>query len=150
VPPDLLILDEPWSGLDAAAHGVLGGILDEIVQAGGTVVFTDHREAISRSHSTISYGVEAGRVAPIEQSARRERVSTSHVLLTDPAGGDRPRPIDWHTLAGVLGVTPTAEFISIEVGSDTCDALLTAALRGGWSVAEVRRAESGKKDAWGH
>jgi ABC-type Mn2+/Zn2+ transport system ATPase subunit len=154
VPPGLLILDEPWSGLDAAAHGVLGRILDEVVRDGGTVVFTDHRESISRSHSTLSYRVGDGRVALIEPGVRPERLATSHVVLTGRGGGsDAPREIDWLALAGVLGVTPTAEFVHLQVSSGSCDDLLMTALRGGWSVAEVRRDgppghEGGDGDAW--
>jgi ABC-type multidrug transport system ATPase subunit len=63
VPPSLLVLDEPWSGLDAAAHGILGRFLDEVVRDGGTVVFTDHRESTDGSHATIAYRLEDGRIA---------------------------------------------------------------------------------------
>ena len=62
VPPALLVLDEPWSGLDPAAHTVLGRILDDVVRGGGTVVLTDHRESISGSAATIACRVEGGRV----------------------------------------------------------------------------------------
>jgi ABC-type multidrug transport system ATPase subunit len=43
VRPQLLVLDEPWSGLDASAHGVLAELLDEVAAGAGAVVFTDHR-----------------------------------------------------------------------------------------------------------
>ena len=59
VPPSLLVLDEPWSGLDTAAHGVLGRILDEVVRGGGTVIFTDHREP---ARAAIAYRIEDGRI----------------------------------------------------------------------------------------
>jgi ABC-2 type transport system ATP-binding protein len=42
VPPDLLVLDEPWSGLDTAAHQVLAALLRDVLADGGTVVYTDH------------------------------------------------------------------------------------------------------------
>ncbi|MET0494555.1 MAG: ABC transporter ATP-binding protein [Actinoplanes sp.] len=42
VPPGLLVLDEPWSGLDQAAHGVLAALLSEVLTDGGMVVYTDH------------------------------------------------------------------------------------------------------------
>ncbi|MFK0017368.1 ATP-binding cassette domain-containing protein [Streptomyces sp. NPDC091027] len=49
VDPGLLVLDEPWSGLDADAHGVLAEIMTEVAASGGTVVFTDHRECHARA-----------------------------------------------------------------------------------------------------
>ncbi|AGL14045.1 ATP/GTP binding protein NosF [Actinoplanes sp. N902-109] len=58
VPPDLLVLDEPWSGLDAAAHDVLGELLHEVPAA----VFTDHREALTAGLATRTYALDpAGR-----------------------------------------------------------------------------------------
>jgi ABC-type multidrug transport system ATPase subunit len=45
-PPGLLVLDEPWSGLDAAAHTTLRELIGEVAAAGGAVVLTDHRETV--------------------------------------------------------------------------------------------------------
>ncbi len=64
VPPDLLLLDEPWSGLDTSAHDVLGDLLHEVVGRGGSVVLTDHHEAVARAHATVSYTVTGGRLVP--------------------------------------------------------------------------------------
>ena len=47
VAPEVLILDEPWSGLDASAHGVLDAMLREAAAAGAAVVVTDHREQVA-------------------------------------------------------------------------------------------------------
>src|SRR5437868_7304884 len=59
VPPRLLILDEPWSGLDSSAHGVLTELIAEVATAGGTVVFTDHREVVTEAVAGEVYRVEA-------------------------------------------------------------------------------------------
>ncbi|MFH8344080.1 ATP-binding cassette domain-containing protein [Streptomyces sp. NPDC018045] len=40
--PELLVLDEAWTGLDPAARDVLDRAVTERVAAGGTVVFVDH------------------------------------------------------------------------------------------------------------
>ncbi|GCD42160.1 ATP-binding cassette domain-containing protein [Streptomyces paromomycinus] len=40
--PELLVLDEAWTGLDPAARDVLDRTVAERVAAGGTVVFVDH------------------------------------------------------------------------------------------------------------
>ncbi|MGW0547487.1 ATP-binding cassette domain-containing protein [Streptomyces altiplanensis] len=40
--PELLVLDEAWTGLDAGARGELDRVVAERVAAGATVVFVDH------------------------------------------------------------------------------------------------------------
>jgi ABC-type multidrug transport system ATPase subunit len=42
-PPRLLVLDEPWTGLDAPAQRVLADLIGEVATMGGAVLFTDHR-----------------------------------------------------------------------------------------------------------
>jgi ABC-2 type transport system ATP-binding protein len=41
--PDLLVLDEPFSGLDPIAMGALGELLAEVAAAGATVLFSSHQ-----------------------------------------------------------------------------------------------------------
>lgn len=60
--PGLLILDEPWSGLDSSAHGALSELIAETAVAGSAVVFTDHRESVSRVKASARYEIEGGRV----------------------------------------------------------------------------------------
>jgi ABC-type molybdenum transport system ATPase subunit/photorepair protein PhrA len=60
--PDLLILDEVWSGLDAAFRGVLGELLDELVAAGTTVVMISHHDDDLPAFIRRSYLVEQGRL----------------------------------------------------------------------------------------
>jgi heme exporter protein A len=40
--PQLILLDEPYTGLDAQAVAMLNETLDEIVKAGRTVILTTH------------------------------------------------------------------------------------------------------------
>ncbi|NNE10216.1 MAG: heme ABC exporter ATP-binding protein CcmA [Gemmatimonadetes bacterium] len=41
--PDLLLLDEPFTGLDASGADILETLLREATEAGGSVLFTSHR-----------------------------------------------------------------------------------------------------------
>jgi ABC-2 type transport system ATP-binding protein len=41
--PDLLVLDEPFSGLDPIAIGAMAGLLAEVAAAGATVLFSSHQ-----------------------------------------------------------------------------------------------------------
>jgi ABC-type multidrug transport system ATPase subunit len=43
VRPSLLVMDEPWEGLDAQARRELPLIIADVADAGGTCVFSDHR-----------------------------------------------------------------------------------------------------------
>jgi ABC-type multidrug transport system ATPase subunit len=59
-PPDLLVLDEPWSGLDASVHGTLWELIAGIAAGGAAVVFTDHRESVVSASATRICTIDAG------------------------------------------------------------------------------------------
>ncbi|WP_345629744.1 ABC transporter ATP-binding protein [Rugosimonospora acidiphila] len=172
IAPQLLVLDEPWSGLDAAAHGVLGEIISEVVDAGGSVVFTDHRESVIGAHAAHRYTIQAGRVTAVAGGGTiprelvgwpvdADRTASRQQPADGPPGGQdgtalpsacvvlfaprraRPREVDWSGLPGVVDLTPVAGGVRIRVTAHACDALLLRALRAGWSVAEVRRDAAG-------
>jgi ABC-type multidrug transport system ATPase subunit len=137
VPPGLLVLDEPWSGLDAAAHGVLGEVLREVTEGGGIVVFTDHREAVGRRHAVTAYGILEGRVSRLERPTVTVEAEPSRIVLADPTG--RARHLDWDRLPGVLAAGPRGPRLHLAVQDTESDELLLTALRHGWSILEVRR-----------
>ncbi|MFB9575467.1 ABC transporter ATP-binding protein [Streptomyces yanii] len=138
VEPGLLVLDEPWSGLDADAHGVLAEITTEVASSGGTVVFTDHRESVTRARATRTYTVSKGRV-----SLRRpepwatEQRPASDVVLTAGGDGRVPQDLAWEQLDGVLTVSRDVTGVRMRVGRESTDALLFTALQHGWSVERV-------------
>ncbi|WP_308114728.1 ABC transporter ATP-binding protein [Streptomyces sp. ISL-12] len=142
VPPRLLILDEPWSGLDASTHGVLASVITEVASGGGTVVFTDHREAVTRSVATEVYRIEAGRLgeaSAVAPDTADPRASVSEVVLRAP--GPWPAAlVDALTRAeGVRSVTPEGEHgVRVRVPRGHCDTLLLTALHAGWSVDALR------------
>jgi len=43
VPPQLLVLDEPWEGFDADARDLVPTLVAEVAAAGGMVLVSDHR-----------------------------------------------------------------------------------------------------------
>ncbi|URM89197.1 ABC transporter ATP-binding protein [Streptomyces sp. MRC013] len=138
VEPGLLVLDEPWSGLDADAHGVLDGIMAEVAGSGGIVVFTDHRESVTRTRATRTYTVGGGRVAPRGAEPRPTgHPPPSDVVLTAGGGGRVPRDPVWEERDGVLAVSRHASGVSMRVTRESVDALLLTALRHGWSVERV-------------
>ncbi|WOX20900.1 ATP-binding cassette domain-containing protein [Streptomyces solicathayae] len=137
VPPGLLVLDEPWSGLDTSAHGVLAEIMAEVAEAGGAVAFTDHREAVTRAHASVAYAVEGGRVRPAEPPAPRAPVAEA--VFAHPDDGRVPEPVDWAALPGVRAASGDAAGTRVRVERPHADALLRTALDHGWSVAALSR-----------
>jgi ABC-type multidrug transport system ATPase subunit len=53
-PPQLLVLDEPWSGLDSTAHETLSELLTETAAAGAAVAFTPTRSSAQRPPGSAS------------------------------------------------------------------------------------------------
>jgi ABC-2 type transport system ATP-binding protein len=62
--PGLLVLDEPWEGLDAETREKVPAIITEIVTAGGSVLVSDHRGETARLAGAHVWRVERGAVRP--------------------------------------------------------------------------------------
>ena len=60
--PDVLILDEPFSGLDPVATDELGRVLDEISARGATVVFSSHQLDLVESRCSSVAIIDKGRL----------------------------------------------------------------------------------------
>jgi ABC-2 type transport system ATP-binding protein len=60
VPPGLLVLDEPWEGLDAAARTLIPEIVAEVTAAGGSVLVSDHRNEIAGLPGALTWTVADG------------------------------------------------------------------------------------------
>ena len=56
-PPGLLVLDEPWEGLDAVARTLIPEIVAEVTAAGGSVLVSDHRGEITALPGAIHWTV---------------------------------------------------------------------------------------------
>ena len=61
-PPDLLILDEPFAGLDQQTRAELPLIIDEIATGGGMVVVSDHQNQLQNFPGADHWLVEDGAV----------------------------------------------------------------------------------------
>lgn len=90
--PDLLVLDEAWTGLDTAARDELDRAVGARVLAGATVVFVDHDPRRLAAGVDVAYRLEGRALAPaglpalpLEQPGPRVRIDA-----TGPAGGALP------------------------------------------------------------
>ncbi|MFD0274162.1 ABC transporter ATP-binding protein [Kitasatospora sp. NPDC127111] len=135
VRPELLVLDEPWSGLDASAHGVLGELIEEVAAEGGAVVFTDHREAVTETRATGVHVIgEGGRVTGRGGRPVADAAAVAEIVLRVAADGAGPAGPDWDALPGVLSAARRGDALVLRVERRHSDAVLLAALRHRWSV----------------
>ncbi|MEU5692252.1 ATP-binding cassette domain-containing protein [Actinosynnema sp. NPDC020468] len=114
---DLLVLDEPWSGLDAAAGAVLGELL---VATEAAVLLTDHHGHDLPGSRVLGLGTTGSVGVVIEL----DRVGESLALLS--------------ALDGVFEAREVGAGARVEVRSGHSDAVLAEALRLGCSVRSVR------------
>ncbi|MEU9377215.1 ABC transporter ATP-binding protein [Streptomyces sp. NPDC048255] len=142
IDPGLLVLDEPWSGLDADTHGVLAEIMAEVAGAGGAVLFTDHRESVTRAAATRTYAVERGQVRPVAEEGEPATAlrSLADLVLAAPARGPEPGVLAWEALDGVLSVRHERTGVALRVDRGRVDSVLLTALQHGWSVVRVAEA----------
>lgn len=142
VPPRLLVLDEPWSGLDASAQAELAGIMREIADSGGAVVFTDHRESVVRTNADIVYQVTGGRVA-LDRDAGQEAPAPTRLVLRAPSG--LVRSAEWEARDGVLDVQADSDRIVVHVSASHADRIVLSALHDGWSLVTAAPADQGDR-----
>jgi ABC-2 type transport system ATP-binding protein len=127
--PPVLILDEPFSGLDPIGTDVLGAVVRECATAGAAVLFSSHQlelvERLCDRVAVVDRGriVAAGRVEELRASRARPRV---RVELDGAVDG-------W--LDGVAGVRVVARdadgvLVELDPGADD-QRLLDAARRAG-------------------
>ncbi len=62
VPPGLLVLDEPWEGLDALTKLEIPTIIEEVRASGGSVLVSDHRGEAVNLPGAMRWTVAEGRV----------------------------------------------------------------------------------------
>jgi ABC-2 type transport system ATP-binding protein len=130
--PELLILDEAWTGLDTAARARLDAAVTERVDRGGTVVFVDHdprrlAEAAPTVHRLA--GSQLITSAPARSAPR-------HAVLIEASGpGAPPLPTGLSP-----HVTPGPDTIRITVPPQDSDTVLRALLTADppWHVHAVR------------
>jgi ABC-2 type transport system ATP-binding protein len=74
VTPGLLVLDEPWEGLDAVTRSLLPEIIGEVLAAGGSVLVSDHRGEAVNLAGAARWQVADGRVEVLSGLPRQRAV----------------------------------------------------------------------------
>jgi ABC-2 type transport system ATP-binding protein len=125
--PSILVLDEPFSGLDPVAVDVMSGVLREKAAAGVPVIFSSHQlELVERISDRVGI-IAAGRMVAVG-SVDDLRVGDDTVI--DVYG---PCSTDWtHTVPGVSVLTQSGEHTRVKLDDGIDDQeVLRAALAAG-------------------
>lgn len=85
-PPDLLILDEPWEGLDAATRDLVPGIVLGVAARGGSVLVSDHRGETVRLPGAATWTVADGTLSTAAADTGPRCVVEVAVSAADLAG----------------------------------------------------------------
>ena len=114
--PDVLILDEPFSGLDPVATDAMADALTEFSRRGTPVIFSSHQldlvERLCDRVGIIRDGalVAEGTVAELRRNAGHRQLQ---IALTGA-------PENWaRTLPGVKVITEREDMVTLEVGPET-------------------------------
>jgi len=141
--PDLLVLDEPFNGLDPVGVDVLSGVLRDRVEAGAAVVFSSHQlELVERLCDEVTI-VDAGRVVAAGAIGALRREHAHPVLRIELAGGDTAWASPPTGLPGTRSVRSVNGSVLVELDDGADDqALLDAARAAGRVVAFVHELPS--------
>ncbi|MGV9612327.1 ABC transporter ATP-binding protein [Nocardia xishanensis] len=133
--PSLLILDEPFSGLDPSAVDSMADLLREYASMGVPVLFSSHQLDLVERLCDRLVILAAGRV--VGQGSVDELRSTGSTRYRLAVGGD---PGWLHSYAGVRVLQTNGSSVLLELDGATTEALLGEALARGpvRELAEVR------------
>ena len=121
--PDLLVLDEPFSGLDPIAMGVMGELLSGLAAGGTTVLFSSHQLDLVQDLCQDVVIIEHGRVVLAgELSELRAKIPQRFIDIRYRG----PAP-DWSRLTPATVIEAADGVARLRVGPDTdIAAVLTA------------------------
>jgi ABC-2 type transport system ATP-binding protein len=122
--PDLLVLDEPFSGLDPIAMGNMSELLAEVAAAGATVLFSSHQLDLVEDLCQDVVIVDRGRVV-LAGELESLRAKAAQRVVDIRFDGPAPR---WEGTARVDVREVRDGFVRLVVGKDTDLRLILAQL----------------------
>ena len=125
--PDLLVLDEPFSGLDPVGVDLMSDVLKDEVAGGAAVIFSSHQlELVERISDRIGI-IANGKMVAVGSV---EELRSGDADVIDVYG---PRSADWaKAVPGLTVLSHEGEHTRVELDTETDDqAVLQAALAAG-------------------
>jgi ABC-2 type transport system ATP-binding protein len=123
--PDLLVLDEPFSGLDPIAMGVMGELLSGLAAGGTTVLFSSHQLDLVQDLCQDVVIIEHGQIVLAgELSELRAKIPQRFIDIRYRG----PAP-DWSRLTPATVIEAADGVARLRVGPDTDIAAVLTAVR---------------------
>ena len=123
--PDLLVLDEPFAGLDPIAIGAMAGLLSGLAAGGGTVLFSSHQLDLVQDLCQDVVIIEHGRIVLAGELAELRAKVPDRFIDIRYRG---PAP-DWSRLAPATVIEAADGVARLRVGRDSDVAAVLAAVR---------------------
>jgi ABC-2 type transport system ATP-binding protein len=143
--PQLLVLDEPWSGLDADTHQILTKCLARQRESGAIILLAEHREAAVEASADVVYRLAGGKLTEEKRVEPRQDGRAGSVAITLGAKAEMKDSNAGEALKKLPGVRAARwadSRVHLEVAAAKSDAVLMEALRAGFTVYEVRVTEA--------
>ncbi|MFE5038805.1 ATP-binding cassette domain-containing protein [Streptomyces sp. NPDC056683] len=139
--PELLVLDEAWTGLDAEARAELERAVAERTAAGGAVLFVDHDPRRLGGAPDAVHQVVDGTLRPRTAHATSPTGPHTVVTVRGPAGGRLPGDV---TRTAVSAAEPAPGTYRLTVPASHSDVVLRALLTAHppWHVVSVSPADN--------
>ncbi|MDB2260577.1 ABC transporter ATP-binding protein [Halorubrum ezzemoulense] len=145
--PDLLVLDEPSSGLDPAGAKEMREIVRAEAERGATVFFSSHiLEQVDAVCDHVGILRDGELVAEDSVEGLREAVGGEETLDVAAAGADDEAVAAVRALDGVSGVTRDGDELVVNCDSDTKTEVIAALEDAGVAVADFHTREASLED----
>jgi ABC-2 type transport system ATP-binding protein len=145
--PDLLILDEPSSGLDPAGAKEMRDVVLEEAERGTTVFFSSHvLEQVEAVCDRVGILRGGELVAEDTVSGLRDAVGTGSTLRVVTAGDARPDPSALVRVDGVESVSVEGDALSVSCDRDAKTAVLAELASQGVEVTDFETREASLED----
>ena len=145
--PDLLILDEPSSGLDPAGAKEMREIVRAEAERGATVFFSSHiLKQVDAVCDRVGILRDGELVAEDSVEGLREAVGGEETLEVAAAGADGDAVAAVRALAGVSGVTRDGDELVVNCDSDAKTEVIATLEEAGVSVADFHTREASLED----
>jgi ABC-2 type transport system ATP-binding protein len=145
--PDLLILDEPSSGLDPAGAKEMREIVREEAERGTTVFFSSHvLGQVEAVCDRVGIMRDGRLVAEDSVEGLREAAGADATLRIETAGIENGAVESVESVEGVTGVTVDGDSLSVSCDSDAKTAVLTALESAGVSVENFETESASLED----
>ncbi|ELZ54699.1 MULTISPECIES: ABC transporter ATP-binding protein [Halorubrum] len=145
--PDLLILDEPSSGLDPAGAKAMREIVRDEADRGATVFFSSHiLEQVDAVCDRVGILRDGELVAEDSVEGLREAVGGEETLEVAAAGADDAAVDAVRALAGVSGVTRDGDELVVNCASDAKTDVIAALEDAGVTVDDFHTREASLED----